>query len=107
MGYTIENDCVGCPQGCANCGRNVDRKMYYCDECGGYAYYDNPLYLYENEELCWECYKAKFNEKLCDDCDDEVCSECGHESEFLYEIQPNVWVCEECLREMAERVDTE
>lgn len=106
MGFRIENNCVGpCPMGCINCGRRHEH-VYYCDVCDDYADEDNPLYEYENKELCWECYKAMFTEKICDECDDSRCSECGQESEYLYEVEKNVWVCEECLKNMAERVRT-
>lgn len=104
MGFRIEDNCVGCPMGCINCGRR-HQHVYYCDKCDDYCDGDNPLYEYEGQELCWECYKANFNEKLLDDCDDDRCSECGAETEFLYEIAANTWVCENCLKEMAERVD--
>ena len=107
MGYEIDNDCVGCPQGCVHCGRDVDRKIYFCDKCGTTIDYGENLYIYDGEELCWECYKAKFNEKLCDDCDDSTCSECNRESDYLYEVEHNFWVCEDCLKEMAERVFSE
>lgn len=106
MGYEIENDCVGC-ETCANCGRDRDYKVYYCDNCGDNASEDNPLYVFEGQELCWECYKAKFPEKLCDDLDDTLCAECGKEAEYLYKIEGNEWCCEECLKNMAERVFSE
>lgn len=103
MGYEIENDCVGC-ETCANCGRDRDYRVYYCDCCEEHASEDNPLYVYENKELCWECYKAQYTEKICDDMDDSTCSECNRESDYLYEVEHNLWVCEDCLKEMAERV---
>ena len=106
MGFRVEDNCVGCAIGCINCGRR-HQHVYYCDKCDDYCDGDNPLYEYEGQELCWECYKANFNEKLLDDCDDDRCSECGAETEFLYEIAANTWVCENCLKEMAERVDME
>lgn len=107
MGYRVENNCVGpCPMGCINCGRR-HQHVYYCDRCDDYCDEDNPLYEYEGQELCWECYKANFNEKILDDCDDDRCSECGAETEYLYEIAANTWVCEECLKDMAERVNVE
>lgn len=64
---------------------------------------DNPLYVYENKELCWDCYKEQFTQKICDDCDDTLCAECGDEVEILY-LYEGEWVCEDCLRNMAERV---
>ena len=101
MGYEIENNCVGCPQGCIHCGRDR-QEVWFCDECGDYT---EELYEYEGKELCWACYKAKFNEKFCDECDDTLCAECGREADFMYEVEGE-WFCEECMREKAERVKT-
>ena len=103
MGHMIENNCVGCGQGCISCGRDHE-SVFYCDECEDYTH---ELYEYEGKELCWDCYKAKFPEKLCDDLDDTLCAECGKEAEYLYKIEGNEWCCEECLKNMAERVETE
>lgn len=104
MGYEIDNQCVGCPQGCVHCGRDVDRKIYFCDECEDRADESNPLYIYEGKELCWECYKEQFTQKVCDDLDDTLCAECGHEAETLY-LYEGDWVCEECLKNLAEKVE--
>lgn len=50
-----ENDCVGCPQGCINCGRK-SVPHWYCDRCE--AEVDEwELWKYEGEELCEECLK--------------------------------------------------
>lgn len=47
----IENECVGCPQGCKHCG--LERVIcYYCDECGEQAF---ELYDYDGEQLCESC----------------------------------------------------
>ena len=99
MGHMIENNCVGCER-CVRCGRDHE-SVFYCDECEDYTH---ELYEYEGKELCWDCYKAKFPEKLCDDLDDTLCAECGKEAEYLYKIVGNEWCCEECLKNMAERV---
>lgn len=104
MGYEIYNDCVGCPQGCIHCGRDVDRKIYFCDECGTTIDYGENLYIYEGEELCLECYKEQFNEKMCDDMDDTLCTNCGKEADFLYN-KDGEWLCSECLEAEAERVE--
>lgn len=106
MGYEIQNDCVGCPQGCGNCGRDRDYRVYYCDNCGDNANEDNPLYVFEGQELCWDCYKDMLTQKICDDLDDTLCAECGCEAETLY-LYEGDWVCEDCLKEMAERVFSE
>ena len=51
-----ENDCVGCPQGCVNCGRNHDYPVYEyeCDECKD-ADYELELFKYKGKELCKYC----------------------------------------------------
>lgn len=46
-----ENDCVGCPQGCINCGRK-HVAYWVCDKCGEEA---EKLWKYEGEELCQDC----------------------------------------------------
>ena len=106
MGYTIENRCVGCPQGCVHCGRDKDYRQYYCDNCGTNASEDNPLYVYGDQELCWDCYKDQFTQMLCDDMDDTLCAHCGAEAETLY-LYAGEWCCEDCLMDMAERVFSE
>lgn len=53
--HHIENDCVGCPQGCIHCGR---KNGYYvlddlvCDECKESS---DVLYSYDDEQLCLGC----------------------------------------------------
>lgn len=102
MGYMIEDNCVGCPQGCVGCGRDHE-EVHYCDKCKTYSDGWNPLYVGENgEELCRDCYKEQFNEKMCDN---TLCSACGKETDFLYQ-KDEEWYCEECLFRMAERVET-
>lgn len=103
MGYTWENDCVGCER-CANCGRREDYKQYYCDKCEEVSDADNPLYVGQNgEDLCWDCYKAQYTEKICDDMDETKCAHCGNETEYMYLVDGE-WMCEDCLMERAERV---
>ena len=41
MSRTIENDCVGCPQGCVNCGRAKDYTLVTCDFCDNIIIYDD------------------------------------------------------------------
>lgn len=102
MGHTIENNCVGC-EICKHCGRDR-QETWFCDDCGDYT---DELYAGDHsDELCWECYKKQFISKICDDCDDTLCAECGKEAEELFLFEGE-WVCEECLKNMAERVDTE
>ena len=50
-----ENDCVGCPTYCADCGaRNA--LHFYCDVCGD----ETKLYYFDGEELCSDCLLEKF-----------------------------------------------
>lgn len=49
----IENDCVGCPQGCISCGRK-HIPHYYCDECEE-EISENDMYDDDGEMLCREC----------------------------------------------------
>lgn len=105
MGYEWENYCVGCER-CANCGRREDVKVYYCDACGDS---DDDMILYKGEdgqELCWDCFIKQYESRVCDDTDDTICANCGSDDEILYLVDGE-WVCEDCLKGMAERVDTE
>lgn len=52
------NDCVCCPQGCRNCGRDKDYKVivYTCDNCNKES---EELILYKTESgrhYCEECF---------------------------------------------------
>ena len=46
-----ENLCVGCPQGCINCG-NKHAPVLVCDDCGDE---DVELYEFEGKQLCEYC----------------------------------------------------
>ena len=65
MGFRIEDNCVGpCPMGCIHCGRSHEH-VYYCDRCDAE---NEPLYEADNgDEVCWDCYKAQYIEKICDE----------------------------------------
>ena len=104
MGFRIEDNCVGpCPMGCIHCEKSHEHN-YFCDECGDE--YLEELFEYDGKELCWECYKDQYLRKICDDCDTTKCSNCGSEAEEMFNIEGNEWVCESCLKYMAETVDT-
>lgn len=49
-----ENECVGCPQGCIYCGRNIPTPHLYCDECDAAV---DTLYEYAGEQFCAKCFK--------------------------------------------------
>ena len=101
MGYEWDNDCVGCER-CINCGRG-DYKAYYCDDCGNY---ETKLYKGLNgEDLCWDCFINQYESRVCEADEATVCANCGNEEDILYFVNGE-WVCEDCLKGMTERVDT-
>lgn len=55
----IQNDCVGCPIYCADCGAK-HTPHFYCDRCGN----EYTLYYYNDEELCLECIIEDIQENL-------------------------------------------
>ena len=55
----IEDDCVGCPQGCIHCGRK-HTPHFYCDKCGE-EFEPEALYDYDDEMLCTECLLSNFD----------------------------------------------
>ena len=59
----LENDCVGCPQGCAHCGRNVGYYVYECDECGKTIMSEDDFYQEDGKDYCGECYSKLFEEE--------------------------------------------
>jgi len=102
MGYTWENDCVGCNP-CRGCSKKYDYKRYFCDSCDDTADEDNPLYIVGNEELCEDCLLESLMQKECDDMDDTRCALCGEEAETLYLIDGS-WYCRDCALEQFEKV---
>lgn len=108
MGYTRENDCVGCPQGCVHCGRGRDYKAYFCDGCGEYFRSMSADVAYEHDKgiYCEECYKKLFTSKICDDMDESKCARCEYEAEELYHVDGE-WICEQCLLDGADKFDLE
>lgn len=50
-----ENICVGCPQGCINCGRK-HALVCTCDRCGEQID-PGKLYEYDGEDYCIDCLK--------------------------------------------------
>lgn len=102
MAYEWDNDCVGCDY-CINCGRGT-HKVWYCDKCG---FCEGTLYKGENgEDLCWECYCGQFESRILEAGDDTLCANCGRDNEELFLVDGE-WICEDCLRDMAETIDTE
>lgn len=54
------DDCVGCPQGCINCGRrNSYIELYFCENCGDQT---DKLYIPKDSdaEFCEDCFKELY-----------------------------------------------
>lgn len=51
----VDNECVGCPMGCINCGRK-HIVHYVCDSCDADSI-DSETKLYEvnGKQYCWRC----------------------------------------------------
>ena len=64
----IENDCVGCPQGCINCGRKRV-PHWYCDRCEAEVD-EGELWKVDGEQICEECLKEMYPKVTDDDADD-------------------------------------
>lgn len=58
MAYTVENACVGCPQGCIHCGRDQDRLVVTCDICGENIEFSDfsDIRKLDDNEVCDECF---------------------------------------------------
>ena len=53
----LENDCVGCPQGCIHCGRNRNYYKWTCDRCGKQTTDgDEFFHLDQGSDYCPDCY---------------------------------------------------
>lgn len=59
-----EDYCVGCPQGCINCGRK-HLPVPYCDECGDELSADD-MYKMDDKMLCGHCVLSIFKAELSD-----------------------------------------
>lgn len=53
MAKRYVNECVGCPQGCIDCGRKRV-VLYFCDECGE-EFDPDDLYEDGNRMVCGPC----------------------------------------------------
>jgi len=59
MAREWENFCVGCPQGCINCGRKHDVLIITCDFCDDQIEYDDPddvLKFGNGLDMCRACH---------------------------------------------------
>ena len=59
----VESDCVGCPHGCVNCGRNRDYIEYECDICHETPTDDRFLENVDGKEMCSSCIEALLEEE--------------------------------------------
>lgn len=64
MARSIENFCVGCPQGCINCGRKKDVLVITCDWCGDDIYYPEDAEDVNGNDVCHKCYERFENDEL-------------------------------------------
>lgn len=93
----LESDCVGCPQGCINCGRQDGYLVLECDVCKDTV--DTLYYSDEDKEVCLSCLTSHKPQK------DGVCEICGKIA-TLYPWMDE-WMCEDCIRDGAEKVEVE
>ena len=60
MSHYRESDCVGCPQGCIRCGREIDYDVWECDECGESTFDYDEFEHDGRNDYCPECYEMLF-----------------------------------------------
>ena len=58
MGSKYEDECVGCPTYCIECGRKRV-PVVYCDKCKDE---DKKIYEFDGEELCIDCIEKELKE---------------------------------------------
>ena len=86
--------------------------MMVCDECGAYGYDDEPIYIFENKELCEECLLEKIESKFWDDIEEDEgikaeCCECHADKEDILYYWDEQWWCKECLLQQFEKAEPE
>lgn len=57
-----ENDCVGCPQGCSHCGRDISHNVWECDRCYKTTIDQDEFYHGKEHDYCPECYKELYGD---------------------------------------------
>ena len=62
MGITIEDLCVGCPQGCIGCGRK-HVKALVCDGCGEQLDGSDTVFEDGAEYYCADCYAKEYGRR--------------------------------------------
>ena len=64
----VENGCVGCPQGCIQCGRDKEYIVFKCDCCGDYIDDEEDVMELDGKDYCESCYEEILRNE--DDIDD-------------------------------------
>lgn len=88
----IQNDCVGCPIYCADCGAK-HTPHFYCDRCVA----EDTLYYFGDVELCRDCIEKIFDAI----CTEGVCENCGDDDMIIDDYR----LCFNCLLESLEVVE--
>lgn len=88
----IENDCVGCPTYCCDCGAK-HTPHYYCDKCSA----EDTLYYFGDTELCRDCIEKIFDAI----CTEGICENCGDDDMII----DDYGLCLYCLLESLEVVE--
>lgn len=60
--YSMQSECVGCPQGCINCGRKEKTpylENFVCDVCGDDS---ERLYERDGQQICASCILQELQE---------------------------------------------
>lgn len=76
----VENNCVGCPQGCINCGRKHEEAII-CDECRD----EYAEYQYEGNDYCEWCFEKALENEFEVEKSFGDCESCGDPEEKLYD----------------------
>ena len=104
MGCFSESACYHCPE-CVRCGRNQRfHKVWFCDRCSEET---DELYEGDNgDQICIKCLLKQYPKMMWDSTNETtLCSNCKYDAENLYLVD-GVWLCEDCIIEDAEKIDT-
>lgn len=63
MSSYMENDCVGCPQGCIRCGREDDYWVWECDKCVKTTTEYEDFIHEDGKDYCSDCYDKIYEEE--------------------------------------------
>lgn len=81
--YEKDNDCVGCPQGCVNCGRGSYKNpiAIECEKCGEKC---DEIYRTSDGDYCQDCLTEVFKKVTVEDIADDP-------NNYEYEEWEEVW----------------